>query len=555
MSLFPSRPRAAMVLVIVTIGRGSLARGVDEISEGQPSAADLVREVHAAEAWIRQVDSCLIRAEMVQSKPSRSRDPDSNLDEIRDRRGWQEAEHGTHEVAWDRSRVRVVLHYPGRKWRMVSAWDGRILTVHEKAPWRDREIFGIYDDSRRETLLTLRVNLWDYGGLVTNDTNAWWRTADQTEHRLVNFESPEDFRDAGKGPVDGRDCRVVESRAGGLRLYIDAVDRRVRRITHFVLPNDLDEAVRLAAMRKAAAVELKTARDWTPWVEALGPEARLDARRRLSENLFPSMRVRTEIYPAGYVEVVPGGWMPRRFTAISRYPDWDAVEKTGRYTYVVDRVDITVTELKVNEALSDETLTIRIPEGGKVFDWRFDPPAEYEFRKDMGEDGIRAHAEDAKRKHDERMAPHREMVARIEKNVGRDAPELPRATWFNGGPPKLGDLRGRVILLHFWATWCAPCHAEIRTLVRLKKTAASDPLVIGVHDARADARAIEKAIAAEGIRYPVCIDVSRDGDDGISQRSWYGVHGIPYTLLIDKQGRVASHGALEDMLEKARGME
>jgi thiol-disulfide isomerase/thioredoxin len=404
-------------------------------------------------------------------------------------------------------------------------------------------------------LLSYRVNLWDNGGCVTRDLYAWWRSQDPGKSQARQFTRPEDFRLVGKSLVDGKECHVVESRAGMTRLYIDAAEHRVRRMTHFGVPNDLAEGVWLAAMRKAGKADVVSSRDWRPWLETLALEERLAAERRLSEEIFPLVRIHSEVYPADYLRVVPGGWMPRLYTMISSYPDWDAVEKTGRYTYVVDRVEVEVTELKVNEPLADESLAVRIPEGGKVYDWRFDPPVEYAFQKDRTEEEIRALAEEAKRKHEEQTAPYRKMTARIEKRLGQKAPELPRATWFNGGPMNLADLRGKAVVLHFWATWCAPCHNDIRTLVTRNTSATSRPLVIGIHDAKADLDAVKKAIVEGGMKYPICVDSEEGGEDGGSLRSWYGIQGIPHAIVIDKEGRVAGHGALDDMLERARGME
>lgn len=559
MTILPTRTGVALVLALVATGDCGAALGAERAAQKQPSAADLVREVYSAEAWIRQVDSCRMRVKSVQSEPTRREAThalsEEEFERLRGSRDWQETQHGEQEIAWDKSRVRCLQDYGELQTRMVNAWDGRVFTMHEKSPRKDRESYGIYDDSRKDILVSLRVNLWSYGGLVGEGRNAWWGTNDLEQHRLWNFVSPEDFRLAGESLVDGRECHVVESRAGGMQLHIDKAERRVRRITHLSVPNDLDDAVWLAAMKKVTDVELASSRDWRAWVETLDPERRLAVQRRLSEEVFPSKRIRSETYPADYTEVAPGGWMPRRFTAISNYPDWDLVEKTGKYTYEVSRVEVEVAELKVNEPLSDDALAIAIPEGGKVYDWRFDPPVEYEFRKDRTAEEIRALAEEAKRKQDEKLAPYRDMVAQIEKRVGQEAPELPQASWFNGGPLKLSALRGKVVILHFWATWCGPCHNDIRTLVSQNKSPSSDPLVIGIHDAKAEVDAVKKAIAEKGIRYPVCIDSkddSKDGSkDGVSQRGWYRIRGIPYTILIDKAGRVAGHGDLQELLERA----
>jgi len=548
----------AMVLVVVATGQCKTFCGA-ETSQKQSTAADLVREVYEAEAWIHQVGSCLIRTRTVHSEPANRksihRPSAAEFEQLRDPEGWKETSHTKQEVAWDKTRVRGIQDYAESQW-MVTAWDGRIMTVHEKVPWRDRENYGIYDNSQKYTLSTRRSNLWVYSGLAASDHGAWWYPGDYEKERHMHFLRPEDFSVVGKSPVDGRECHVVQSRAGGTRLYIDTADHHVRRITGFSIPNDLDKSLNLAAMRKVADVELATPRDWRRWLDTLTPDQRHAASKRLGEERFVHTHVRREIYPTDYVEVVPGGWMPRRYTLISTHPDWDVVKKTGKYTaYKVRRYEVEVTELKINEALSDQSLTIEIPEGGKVYDWRFDPPAEYEFRKDLTEEEIRALAEEARRKRDERLTPYREMVARIEKRVGQKAPALPQATWFNSAPLEVSNLRGKGILLNFWATWCGPCHNDIRTLVSLNKSSTSDPLVIGIHDANADIDVVKNSIAEEGIKYPVSIDVQSDAKEGVSLRSWYRIRGIPYTILIDKNGHVAGHGALDDMLEKATSLE
>ncbi len=96
---------------------------------------------------------------------------------------------------------------------------------------------------------------------------------------------------------------------------------------------------------------------------------------------------------------------------------------------------------------------------------------------------------------------------------------------------KLDDLRGKVVLLNFWASWCTECRAEHENLAKLHQQFASHPdfVMLGVvyQDKEEDARAFLKRF---GSAYPHLFDSK--GEIGIG----YGVYGVPETFLIDRQG-------------------
>jgi thiol-disulfide isomerase/thioredoxin len=96
----------------------------------------------------------------------------------------------------------------------------------------------------------------------------------------------------------------------------------------------------------------------------------------------------------------------------------------------------------------------------------------------------------------------------------------------------LADHRGKVVLLNFWASWCAPCRRETPGLVRLSRDYAGKPLeIVGV--AMDDSMApVRRFVAAAGIPYPTLLP---DQDDPLASR----VESLPTTLLIDARGRVA----------------
>ncbi|HCT57482.1 MAG TPA: TlpA family protein disulfide reductase [Gemmatimonas aurantiaca] len=102
-----------------------------------------------------------------------------------------------------------------------------------------------------------------------------------------------------------------------------------------------------------------------------------------------------------------------------------------------------------------------------------------------------------------------------------------------GGLLTPDSLRGRVVLVNIWATWCPPCRAEMPLLQQLAEAYASDSVVVlGLSVDRGPARTVDAFLAERGITYPVAI-VS---DEVV--RAFGGVRGYPTSLLLDKQGVV-----------------
>ena len=111
------------------------------------------------------------------------------------------------------------------------------------------------------------------------------------------------------------------------------------------------------------------------------------------------------------------------------------------------------------------------------------------------------------------------------------APDFKLKT-LDGQEVTIFKLKGKVILLDFWATWCGPCRESIPHLIQLYKTYHKDGLeVIGMNLDRGDMDTVRHFVKSMDVPYPITV-TSQEVERG------YGVTGLPTTILIDKEGRI-----------------
>ncbi|HEY0544146.1 MAG TPA: TlpA disulfide reductase family protein [Pyrinomonadaceae bacterium] len=138
--------------------------------------------------------------------------------------------------------------------------------------------------------------------------------------------------------------------------------------------------------------------------------------------------------------------------------------------------------------------------------------------------------------------------------VGELAPEIEIKDWINGEAATLAELRGRVVLLEFWATWCKPCQEMFPKLKELDETSRARGLeVIALtrhYFARRDTASSEAGelelmrsiVEKHGLQFRVGVATSERTQD------LYGATGMPTVALIDRAGvvRYAHFGGGQD---------
>ena len=103
----------------------------------------------------------------------------------------------------------------------------------------------------------------------------------------------------------------------------------------------------------------------------------------------------------------------------------------------------------------------------------------------------------------------------------------------NGTVVSFDQFKGKVVVLDFWATWCAPCRSEIPGYVALQEKYARAGLVmVGVSLDREGPEVVKKFMTDQKINYQIVL-----GDEKIAE-AFGGVEAIPTTFIIDRQGTI-----------------
>lgn len=138
---------------------------------------------------------------------------------------------------------------------------------------------------------------------------------------------------------------------------------------------------------------------------------------------------------------------------------------------------------------------------------------------------------------------HRTEISSMQ---GKPAPALAVNDWINSKPLTLADLKGKIVVLDFWATWCGPCLASVPHNNELQKKYADKGVVFVAICAPRGGEKMAATVKAKGIEYAVALDKG-EGDTFKA----YQADSYPDYFIIDRKGNLRWGDVVNQDTEKA----
>jgi thiol-disulfide isomerase/thioredoxin len=388
---------------------------------------------------------------------------------------------------WESRPGEADLNYSYRFGTATDGWDRAENTAKTSVQFTRRAAVGEYWADPGSGGGTY-VHLFEVSYLRVTPHRYWWgRTVARSAHQMV-APLPEkvSWKHAGVEQFGDEECEILDSAAEGnpcQRFWVSRASGRLRAVMAYLdgkEPNEL---------------------------------ARFD----------------------DYREVAPGVWLPFREV---RTHGW-ASDERGKHSVV--RSELVVMGARTDVDLAERYTKLLPREGDRVQDQRFATAVNLMHSATRTDDEIRKLADAEHKKQLQGQEEFKRLVRPLDDLVGKPAPALPADGWVGGKRP---DVTGKRYLVHFWATWCGPCKAD---LPRLKALAEKGVTVVGMHPAGTPAEDVEKVIREQKLGYATLLAAGK-GDAKVPTIGGYPAGVFPYCVLVDAQGRVAAHGLLWELL-------
>ncbi len=514
------------------------------------NATSLIENVRAGEDWIHGVQSFVLRMEGgwtrtpqgIAARRAELRREFPHLEES-DLAAFSDLQPRSAErleIIFDANRLRYSRHQFGSRYEL-AVWDGqRAISQCGRSPG-EPEGFTLDVTPRRR----FEFMLSHLGWLRARMHSFWWNPIDAAGLTESFWGPVEEFKLKERRQFHGVDCHVLEGREGFRRWYVGVTDQFLHGIVPRVLAEDSDAPGVIAEIARRRGQQFKSHREYYRWRAAQPLDERRAMDREYHAALLPASRPQVEHVLLDYRELAPGSWFPMTQTCDIFLEEPD---EAGAYGVAAHR-ELRAVEVKVNERLPDGLFRLELVEGVHVYDQTHDPPLHYRYQRNMPTEKWEAIVATAQEREAEKAA--RDAL------IGQAPPAFPMTEWVNSEPLAWDALRGQVVILDFWSESCGACRGDLPKMADLHMQREETGItVLGIHTPDGTAESIGKVVALYDLRTPICIDAPPPPGGRWFGRltSQFGVRGIPHAFVIDREGKIAGHGSLDEALMIARGL-
>ncbi|HEX4796406.1 MAG TPA: M56 family metallopeptidase [Humisphaera sp.] len=543
----------AAIVVLLAIGLSPLARTRARAQEPPKlDVAGIVRDIRAMDAWIETAQSVRFKIhnewvntpEQIEAKKAdlKKRYPNTDITperfpELLPNRPWDQ------DIAFDRTRT-----YKRRDAKEDNiTLDIRIWNGHEGIAFSSQR-----NGRRQYGFLKAPGETMDHGldlPLPNGYCHAPWWVDSYNRQGERPYGSAESYRLKGQQIFHGHDCYMLESNAAPYTMFVGIADHRLYGMEERVRPRSTTAELRAIypQVAKQFGQAVRDFQEYSKWIATL-PTIRRQAveeetRRRTLALTVPYFT----FWYDDYQKLSNGSLFPMH-QGYCLYPT--EAPDDARAHKAKDAREIYVKEVIIDQPLPDSLFVMDMKEGVPVTDRRYDPFLIYNYKKHFEPEEWNQILNEA----NERALLNQRIKLNMDAVIGQPAPEFHPATWVNSKALTWADLKGKVVLVDFWAVWCAPCRNDYPKLVDLdKEKDKSGITIIGIHAAGTPPADVKKMMKDFGMEYPICIDGGGQSQFGELFKA-YRIGALPQAFVIDRDGKIAAHGTFAQAAAAARGL-